>query len=114
MTMTLTIPEELAARLTTMAEQLGTAPERLAVELLTDDVGEGRFFPALEDVIAEIKASPPDPTAFVPAKESLLEYLRSAVAHEPPIDSEAFDREWARIEADINRRDRVDDSAEGR
>jgi len=75
--------------------------------LLEDDEG-----PTLEEVMAKIKATPPSPTAFHPATESLLDYLL-AVPDDPDFDVEAWNRDWARVEAEMKARDKANDIAEG-
>ena len=114
MTMTVTIPNELATKLQRLAEQRGAAPERLAVDLLTEEVeGQGAYILTPEEVVAKIKATPPDPASITPASGLLREHLARAL-EEAPIDAEAWNREWARIEAEMKARDRLDDIIEGR
>lgn len=112
MTMTVTIPEDLAAKVVRRATRQGTAPEQLVVDLLEADFDSGGVATP-EEVVAKIKATPPDPAAFVLAQESLIEFLRDAL-DEPPIDSDAWNQEWAVIEAEMKHRDHLDDIAEGR
>jgi len=74
---------------------------------LDDDDG-----PTLEEVMAKIKATPPNPAAIHPATESLLDYLLS-VPDDPDFDEKAWNRDWARVEAAMKARDRANDMAEG-
>lgn len=114
MTMTLKIPERVAQRLADMAKRRGTAPEQLAVELLTEDVedAEDAEFPTLDEVMALIKALPPSNVA--PAQGDLAEYLAQTGVDDPDFDVEAWNRKWAEVEAEMKREELEDEITEGR
>ena len=69
--------------------------------------------PTIEEFVAQVKASGPEPDAYTPPMGSLAKALANA-PYEKPIDSAAWDRQWALIEAEMNERDLADDRAEGR
>jgi len=75
-----------------------------------DDDDDG---PTLEEVMAKIKATPPNPAAIHHATGSLAEYLAKTNLIDPDFDVEAWNRDWARVEAEMKARDRANDIAEG-
>ena len=111
MTMTVTIPKRLAVKLAEMAVRQGTDPERLAVELLEDDLDEA-VFPSVEEVVAKIRALPP--SEVIPASGSLLEHLASITVEDPAFDASEWNRQWALIEAEMKSIELTDQMREGR
>jgi hypothetical protein len=78
------------------------------------DEQPGEDGPTPEEVMARIAAKGPKEGIYIPPKESLAEALaRPRTSDEPPIDPVEWDRQWAEIEAEMNRRDLEDDRAEG-
>lgn len=69
--------------------------------------------PEMMALVAEIKATPPNPTAVRPATGSLAEALQNA-PEDPDFDLESWTQQWDAIEAEIKAIDRADDIAEGR
>lgn len=69
--------------------------------------------PEMIALVAEIKATPPNPTAVRPATGSLAEALQNA-PEDPDFDLESWMQQWDAIEAEIKAIDRADDIAEGR
>jgi hypothetical protein len=69
--------------------------------------------PTLEEVVAKIKALGPNHASYTPPSKSLAEALAN-VHDEEPIDAAEWERQWAIIEAEMKKRDRDDDRAEGR
>lgn len=67
----------------------------------------------LVEFVARIKALGPEPQAYTPPTGSLADALSDA-ADESAIDSAAWDRQWASIEAEMKARDWEDDRSEGR
>ena len=65
-------------------------------------------------LVERIKATPPVPGSFHPATGSLAEALAASPPPDPDFDSEAWNRDWAKIEDEIRRINREDDIAEGR
>lgn len=64
-------------------------------------------------LVAEIKATPPNPTAVRPATGSLAEALQNA-PEDPDFDLESWTQQWDAIEAEIKAINRADAIAEGR
>ncbi len=58
--------------------------------------------PSLEEIVARIKATPPNPTAADSAEESLGDFLRETHVDDPDFDEIAWNRQWAEIEAAMN------------
>lgn len=94
MTMTITIPRGLAAKLTAMARRQGADPQEFTVDLLARDVAQADFFPTLEEVVAQIQALPP--STVIPPKASLLEYLERTTIEDPDFDADEWDRQHFR------------------
>lgn len=124
MTITITLPEFLAARLQSEAQAQRRSAEDLAVELLdealeTKQQADGGFHLTPEEVVAKIKALAPNPAnqfAFRPAMKGLAEYLAASIASEDPneeFDLEEWQRNWDAIEAEMRAIDRANDIAEG-
>jgi hypothetical protein len=69
--------------------------------------------PSIEEVVAKIAAAGPSRATYIPPKAAPADQL-ARVLKEESIDSAAWDREWAEIEAEIKALDRADDEEEGR
>jgi cell pole-organizing protein PopZ len=88
--------------------------DELVTGLLTDALEtEADEFPTLEEVVAKIKATPPNPACIRPATGSLAEALQNA-PHDSDFDLETWTRQWAEIEAEMKAITRANDIAEGR
>ncbi len=111
---TITLPDELASKLEAWANSLHQALDKLVIDIVADALEEEPdAFPTLEEVVAKIKATPPDPTSFHPATGSLAEALADSPL-EPSFDEEEWHREWAKVEAEMKAMTRANDIAEGR
>ena len=116
MPITITLPDELAAKLQAKAETQQLAPEELILNILSNTLEleeESAYYPTLEEVVSKIKATPPNPAHIHPATESLAELLQNS-PDDPTFDLEAWNREWARVEAEMKAITRANDIAEGR
>lgn len=116
MTMTITLPDQLAVKLQAEARQQHLSPDELALNILADALkleDEADEYPTLEEVVAKIKATPPNPANIHPATQSLADLLRDA-PHDPDFDLETWNREWAKVEAEMKAITRADNIAEGR
>jgi cell pole-organizing protein PopZ len=69
--------------------------------------------PTLEEVVAQIKATPPNPAAIHPATASLADLLLDA-PEDPDFDLERWTQQWAAVEAEMKAITRANDIAEGR
>ena len=111
------LPDELTTRLQAKAESQQQSLETLVVDILSEavDQAEEEWPPyTLEELVERIKSTPPVPGSFHPATGSLAEALAASPPPDPDFDSEAWNREWAKIEDEIRRINREDDIAEGR
>lgn len=112
MTITITLPEFLAAKLQSEAQTQRRSAEDLAVELLDEALetkrqANGAFHLTPEEVVAKIKALPPNPANQFDMKTlmaGLADYLEKSIASEDPnesFDQEEWQRQWNAIEAEM-------------
>jgi hypothetical protein len=112
MTLTIIIPEHLVDQLQRQAEEQQIPAETMAIELLEKALEE-KFWPTVEEVVAKIKATPPDPNAIRPAEGSLADALRSLTPN-PEFNLAEWERQWAAVEAEMKQITHTNDIAEGR
>lgn len=114
MSTVISIPDDLTKKLRAKAGERHMPLDALVVDILTDAVeGQEQDYRSLEEVVAKIKAAPRHPANFQPASASLAEWLaRSPV--DPSFNAQAWNREWAEVEAAMEARDRAKDVFEGR
>jgi plasmid stability protein len=116
MTITITLPDELTTQLQSRAQAQHLPLEVVVINILTSALeteAEPDDYPSLEEVVAQIKATPPNPANIHPATESLADLLMNA-PEDPDFDLEAWTREWAKVEAEMKAITRANDLAEGR
>lgn len=121
MTVTLTIPDELAVRLQNLATAHRQSVEDYTFALLDEalslsDSTNGNYWPTPEEVVARIKSRPPNPQMIRPAIGSLGEYLATSIASEDPneeFDLAEWQRQWDAVEAKMKAIERANDLAEG-
>ena len=122
MEITLNLPDLLATKLQTEARAQQRPTEEVAVELLdqaldVDQEPPDYVPPSLEEVVARIRATPPNPKMVRPPEGSLGEYLATSIAAEDPnepFDEAEWKRQWAAVEAEMKAMTRANDLAEGR
>jgi hypothetical protein len=129
MDITLVLPETMVERLERQAGKLNVSLDDMAWKLLNDalvkesaatthpDNGDKDDLPSLEEVVARIKAIPPNPAAVVPATKTIEEvvaYWEANPPDESDISPEEWERLWAAFEQELKAIDRADDIAEGR
>lgn len=107
MRLTITLPNHLAEQLQRKAEEEKLTAEEVAINLLEEALEE-LWWPTPEEVVAKIKATPPDPTAIRPAEGSLADHLRQRT-YDPDFDIEAWNRKWEAIEAEMKVMARAND-----
>lgn len=113
MPLTVTLPEPLALQLQSRAKVQKVPLGQMVVKMLSSYFEpETEIDLSVEELVAEIKAMPPNPACFRPAQGSLLEALKD-VPNEPEIDVESWNREWAAVEAEMKTITRLNDYAEG-
>jgi predicted CopG family antitoxin len=110
---TITIPDDLAGRLQALAQVHNQSVDDLILSLLEASASE-EAFPTPEEVVARIRATPPNPNNLRPPVGSLAEYLARPVPPDPNFNLEEWQREWDAVEAEMKAADRADDIAEGR
>ena len=116
MTITITLPDGLAAKLQAKAQIQQLQPEELILDILSSAVElefEQDVYPTPDEVIARIKATRPNQANIRPASGSLLKALQNS-PHDPEFDLEAWNKEWAAIETEMKAITRANDIAEGR
>lgn len=130
MTITITLPDFLAARLQSEAQAQNRSAEEVAVELLDQSLrstlpvsnqSEADVFCLTpEEVVAKIKALPPNPANQFDMKvlmAGLVDYLEKSIASEDPnepFDQEEWQRQWDAMEAEMKAVSRANNIAEGR
>lgn len=125
MTITITLAEPLMTLLERKTEHLHLSADEFATKLVRDALLDQESaqpetaieddFSTLEDVVASIKAMPPNPGAFHPSERANdKEYLDYLLAN-PPRDTmtfEEWERCWPAFEQELKMLDRVQDIAE--
>ncbi|MBP9501390.1 MAG: hypothetical protein KBF17_04435 [Candidatus Promineofilum sp.] len=106
MTISIQLSETLEKNLRRAARQRRLSPEKLAAQILEEALFV-ETSPNLEEVIAKIKALPPNPHAIRPAVGSLKEALEAA-PEDPNFNLEKWQRQWAAVEEEMKAMDRVD------
>lgn len=108
MALIIELPDAVEDDLREAARQQQVAPEELAIQILKDVLHYDSWesppldpSASLEEVVAMIKQVPPDPRAIRRAKGSLRELLENSPV-DPDFDMEAWQREWAKAEEEIN------------
>jgi hypothetical protein len=104
MTITITLPDVLAAKLETEAHARNRSAAEVAIELL-DQALEGDLDLELNALVAKIRALPPDPSLISQPIGSLEDYLAKSLAEEAEegveFDHEAWQRDWNAFEAEL-------------
>ncbi len=113
MTLLIHVSQELETRLKREASARALSPEAYALALLDNALLE-HTTPTPEEVVAKIKAIPPNPQSIHPATASVAEVLRDMPPEPTDFDFEQWRREWETAEAELKRITREDDIAEGR
>lgn len=111
MEMTIKLPDDLETPLRRAADAQHRSAEDVALDILRagllDDLLD------LDTVVADIRATAPNPAGLRPAQGSLL----TALVDEPVderFDPADWQREWAIVETEMATMTRADDRAEGR
>jgi hypothetical protein len=112
MSVTITLPDEIADTLQARAKAQHISLDTLVANLLTHALVEP-VDDELETLVARIKATPPNPANIHPPTASLAELLLNS-PEDPNFNLETWNQEWAKIEAEMKAIERADDIAEGR
>ena len=101
MTITIHVTDPLASRLQKRASLQRLTPEQLALHILANALEPGNDnAPTLDTVVAMIKATPPNPGSFRPAKESLQEALEKSPQYSD-FDVMSWEANWAIVEQEM-------------
>lgn len=113
MAMTIILPDDLETLLQRQATGQQVSGEELAIRLLSAALSRESSTPALEEIVATIKAMPSNPNTIRPAQGNLAEVLRSGPA-DTHFELAEWEQEWATVEAEMKALTRANDRAEGR
>ena len=113
MSITVTLPDDVQAQLQRAAESQRRSLEEVALDILTNAAEAGPAVPTPEEVVARIRATPPNPKGVRAATGSLATALRDA-PHIPDFNLGVWEQEWAVVESEIRATPRANDIAEGR
>jgi hypothetical protein len=113
MTITITLPEALQAQWQLAAEAQRRSLEEVAIDILADVAGVDAVVPTPEEVVARIRATPPNPSGILPVTDSLAAALRNSPSV-ADFDLGVWKHEWAAVESQIKATTRANDIAEGR
>lgn len=113
MSVTITLPDEIANPLQALADAKQVSLNDLVTDLLANVLATEPEEDELEVLVARIKATPPNPASIRPATGSLIEALKNT-PEDPDFDLEIWSHEWAKVEAEMKAIERADDIAEGR
>ena len=112
MALSIHLTDELESKLNREAKNRRRSPEQVIIDILTNAL-EDDPIPAVADVVARIKAIPPNPAMITLPQGSLSEALRHGPT-DPAFDLDAWERDWAMAEEELKRVNLLDDIAEGR
>ncbi len=113
MAITITLEDDLVAGLENRAKQQQLSVERFAISLLTEAIESESESDTPLQVVARIRATPPNPSRIRPATANLADVLRASPG-DPCFDLENWNRQWSAIEAERKAVTRANDLAEGR
>jgi hypothetical protein len=112
MALSIHLTDELENKLNREAKNRKLSPEQVVVDILTHAL-EDDLTPTVAEVVARIKATPPNPAMITPPQGSLADALRHGPT-DPDFDLAAWERDWAMAEEELKRVNLLDDIAEGR
>lgn len=112
MSLLIDFSETLEHKVKTEAKKRQRSPEDLIIDIVAKAFEED-FVSSVAEVVARIKATPPNPAMVTPSQGSLAEVLRNNPI-DPDFDLEAWNQEWAVAEEELKRINLLDDLAEGR
>lgn len=115
MTLQISLPEELAGELSRQAIHQKRTAQEIVIDLLNRALGfdQDKYLETPEEVVARIKALPKNPDALRPAQGSVADALRRTITNED-FDLDAWEKEWAAVEAEMREMTLLDDIREGR
>jgi plasmid stability protein len=112
MTVTITLPDDLAERLLSRAAARRRPAEEVALDLLRAALRAEPSAPEIEAVVARIRAAAPNPIGLRPARGALADAL--AEEGDDAFDVAAWRTAWSEVEAELAAIAEADDRDEGR
>jgi len=112
MAITITLDDDLVAGLENKAKKQQLSVEQFVIGILTEAAEESES-ETLQEVVARIRATPPNPSLIRPATGNLAD-LQIASPDDPYFDLESWERQWSILEAESKAITRANDVAEGR
>lgn len=112
MTLLIRVPDRMAHNLRKAAKRQHLSAEVFALRILEKAL-EPEPELSVEEVVAKIKALPRKAENVRPARGSLVAYLQNA-PQDPEFNLEVWQKEWAKVEAEMKSVSRANDEAEGR
>lgn len=101
MSTTIILPDGLARVLQLKAAQRRLRLNEFVIEVLSGAFnGQTEIYPTVEEVVAETKAIPPNPSMISWATDSLAEWLQSA-PDDASFDLAEWQQEWDRVEVEM-------------
>jgi hypothetical protein len=107
MSVTITLPDDLGVLLRRAASAQDRQAEAVALDILRAALDT----PTIDDVIAYLRAAPPNPANFRPARGSLAEAL--AVRKDAEFDLASWEAAWSQAEVEIAALSRDDEYEQG-
>lgn len=111
MTLTISLPDAVQAKLEKRASAVQWSVEKMATHLLDEALDDS--LPTLEEVVEKIRSLPPGPVIEPTSDMSLAEALRNA-PEDPDFDEAEWTVQWQTVEAEMKAITRANDIAEGR
>ncbi|HUY35217.1 MAG TPA: hypothetical protein VMV69_20900 [Pirellulales bacterium] len=114
MSVIITLSDPLAAQLQSKAAAEDLSVEDLAIRILHDAAeATEEVFATPEEVVARIRATPPNLANIRPATGSLGDVLENA-PDDPGFDLDTWSRDWMAVDAEMKTVTRANSAAEGR
>ncbi|MEZ4870547.1 MAG: hypothetical protein R3C14_54965 [Caldilineaceae bacterium] len=112
MALLIDLPPTLEHQVKVEAEKQKRTPEQVVIERLAQTFADDDV-PTVAEVVARIKATPPNPAMITPPQGDLAAALRNGPT-DPTFDLKSWEQEWAMAEAELKRINFLNDIAEGR
>lgn len=112
MALLIDLSETLEHKVKDEAKKRQRTPEQVVVDILAQAFQEENS-PTVAEVVARIKATPPNPAMMTPPQGSLAEALRNGPT-DPGFDLKSWEQEWSVAEAELKRINLLNDITEGR
>jgi plasmid stability protein len=108
----ITVPDSLEVQLQQHAHAQHRSVEAVALDLLREALNAATAAPSVNDVVATIKATAPNPSSIRPARGSIADILRRTPST-VDVDLDQWNQDWAAVEQEMRAMTRADDRAEG-